>query len=91
MSWFAKVVRRKLERRGLRVVESGDFTFEFISTNLKGKKMGVKCKPHGHIYKHEKKRLLNSCHRLGLDGVYVASEKYVADLGVHEIKIKILR
>lgn len=91
MNQFAKAVKRKLERQGHRVTESNNFTFDFVSVNPKGKKVGIKCKPHRHVYAPERRKLLKLSHSLGLDSVYVASEKYVTDQGTHEIKIETLR
>lgn len=91
MDWFAKAVKRELERKGFRVDEAGYFAFDFLITNPKGKKAAVKCQAHGHIYAPQKKELLNISRRLGLYLVYIASEKYVTDSGVHDVKIELIK
>lgn len=83
MDWFAKAVKRKLERRGFRVTESDNYAFEFTYTNLKGEQVGVKCQAHGHLNKPQKKKLLS----FGIP-MYVASAKYVTDPKTHDIKIE---
>ena len=83
MDWFAKTVKKELERRGFKVTESENYTFEFIATDPKGREIGVKCKPHGHVYAPMRRELLS----FGLP-VYVASEKYVTDSNTHHIKIE---
>lgn len=88
MNWFSKEVKRKLERQGYRVMGSDNFTFDFVSINQKGKKVGIKCKPHGHVYAPERRELLKLSHSLCLDSVYVASAKYVSDPKTHDIKIE---
>ena len=87
MDWFAQTVKRNLEKRGFQVTKSDNYTFDFIATNRKGKKVAVKCQAHGHVYTPQKKELHSLSHRLGLDSVYVASEKYVTDPWVHEVKL----
>ena len=83
MDRFVKAVKRKLERGGSRVTESDNFAFDFISTNPKGKKIGVKCQAHGHLNKPQKKKLLS----FGIP-MYVASAKYVTDPKTHGIKME---
>ena len=83
MNWFVKSVMWELERRGFQVSSPGNFAFDFIATNQKGKKIGVKCQAHGHLNKPQKKKLL----RFGIP-MYVASAKYVTDPNTHDIKIE---
>lgn len=83
MDWFARAVKRELEKRGFKVTESDNFAFNFIATNQKGEKIGVKCQPHGHVYAPQKKELLS----FGIP-MYVASAKYVTDPKIHDIKIE---
>lgn len=82
-NWFAGSVKRELKGWGYTVVKSENFAFNFIATNKKGEKIGVKCQAHGHIYAPQKKELLSFGIRM-----YVASEKYVTDSRVHKIKME---
>lgn len=90
MDWFKKSVRRELEKRGFKVEEQISSLFAFISENKHGKRAGVYCKPHGHIYKQERLRLLSRCCRTGLDTVYIASEAY-SDTTTHAVKLTELK
>ena len=89
MDWFAKAVKRELEKKGFKVVESGHYAFDFITTNPKGKQAGVKCQPHGHVYAPKKRELLNLGNKLGVSVVYVASESY-SDTSAHVVKLTAL-
>lgn len=77
---FKNRVIIKLKRKGYIVYPICDSLcpFHLISIDNSGNTSGILCKPHGHIYKKEKERLLNQ--RIP---IYVASE-----LGEHEIIIK---
>ena len=86
MDWFARAVKQELERKRFKVAESGHYAFNFISTNPKGKKVAVKCQPHGHVYAPQKKELLNLGNQLGVSAVYVASESY-SDTSAHVVKL----
>lgn len=81
---FKNRVRQKLEREGYTVTEVSDKKcgFEFLRTDPRGEIVGIRIKPHGHIYKEEKKELLR--HNMP---VYVASEQYSGDSSVHMIKV----
>ena len=79
---------RKLERLGYKVHpiynNNQRCPFDLISVNPKGKVAGVKCKPHEHLTKEERKELL--WYNIPM---YVASEKYEGGSSmVHEIKIE---
>ena len=81
---FKNRVKRKLEREGYTVTEVADkkWGFEFLRTDPRGEIAGIKVKPHGHLYKEERKELLR--HNMP---VYVASEPYSGDSSVHMIKV----
>ena len=87
MTWFTKAARWELNKRGFKIIEIEHPKFNFVAETKKGKRAGVMCKPHGHVYAPEKRKLLIISRILGLDMVYVVSEKYVSDSGTHELKI----
>lgn len=85
---FKYHVFRKLKREGYKVYplynNNQICPFDLISVNPKGKVAGVKCKPHEHLTKEERKELL--WYNIPM---YVASEKYEGGSSmVHEIKIE---
>lgn len=90
MDWFARAVKQELGRKGFKVAEAGHFAFDFISTNPKGKQVGIKCQPHGHVYAPQKKELLNIGKKLGINTVYIASEAY-SDTSAHRVKLTKLK
>ena len=85
---FKYNVIRKLERQGYKVHpiwnDNNRCPFDLISVNPKGMVAAVKCKPHGHLTKQEKKELL------WYDiSIFVASEMYeVGSTKIHGIKIE---
>lgn len=87
MNWFVRSVKIELERQNFKVTEAGPSDFAFISENKKGKRAGVYCKPHSHVNAPIKRKLLDLSRKLGLDAVYVASEKYSSSPEVHMVKV----
>ena len=88
---FKYRVLRKLERESYRVhpiyTNNQRCPFDLISCNQKGKVAGIKCKPHGHLTKEERKALL------WYDmPIFIASEKYEGGSSqVHGIKVELLK
>ena len=81
---FKNSVIRKLQRKGFTVTPANpNCGFELISTNPIGGAAGIRVKPHGHITKPERRKLLS--HHMP---VYIASEKYSGDPNTHDIKIE---
>lgn len=88
---FKYRVLRKLEREGYKLHpiynDNQRCPFDSISYNQKGKAAGIKCKPHGHLTKEERKELL--WYDMPL---FIASEKYEGGSSqVHGIKVERLK
>ena len=80
---FKNNVIKKLQGEGFTVTPVKRYCgFELISTNPIGRAAGVKLKPHGHITRPERKKLLS-----GKMPIYIASEKYSGDPNTHKIKV----
>ena len=80
---FTRNVIKKLEREGFTVMPAKRHCgYELISINPIGKQAGIRVKPHGHITRPEREKLLS--HKMP---VYIASEKYSGDPDIHEIKV----
>lgn len=85
---FRRNAIAKLQRGGFSVTtENVPSGIDLLSTNPKGTiTAGVLLKPHGHLTAPIRRELLT------LDiPIYVASEKYTADLRKHEVKFVRLR
>ena len=77
-----------LERMGYKVHpiwnDNQRCPFDLLSINPTGKVAGVKCKPHGHLTKAEREKLLYYDMP-----IFIASEKYSGyGSAAHEIKVK---
>lgn len=80
---FKNNVIRKLQRDGFTVMPAKRYCgFELISTNPIGIQAGIRVKPHGHITRPERKKLLSR-----KMPIYIASEKYSGDPNIHEIRV----
>ena len=80
---FKNNVIRKLQQEGFTVTPAKRHCgYELISTNPIGKEAGVRLKPHGHITRPERIKLLSR-----KMPIYIASEEYSGDPNIHKIKV----
>ena len=80
---FKRNVIKKLQREGFTVTPAKRYCgYELISINPIGRQAGIRVKPHGHISRPERRKLLS--HNIP---VYIASEKYSGNPNIHEIRV----
>jgi len=80
---FKSKVRKLLQKQGFTVTNTNLFGIDLISTNPVGRAAGILIKPHGHLTKLEKQKLL--VHHMP---IYIARETYSGDSSLHAIKVE---